>query len=165
MYSLKMNQYSDLLLEEVDAMSKGLKMPEAIDRSRGSKFMVPDHINLQLIQQEILQGPLANHTDFYYIEDGIYWNSECGTTIDDVDHAVLVVGYGTDPWSNQDYWIVKNSWVSTIYIFIVHTYDVWKGTSWGDDGYFKMARNAGNMCAIASFVSFPLVYDGIQTAK
>jgi len=102
----------------------------------------------------LTQGPLAvaidaNHTDFFYFEDGIYWNSECGTTIDDVDHAVLVVGYGTDPWSNQDYWNVKNSW----------------GTSWGDEGYFKMARNAGNMCAIASFVSFPLVYDGVHFTK
>ena len=78
------------------------------------------------------QGPLAvaidaNHTDFFYFEDGIYWNSECGTTIDDVDHAVLVVGYGTDPWSNQDYWIVKNSWVNITLINILYTLDIMEG--------------------------------------
>ena len=40
-------------------------------------------------------------------------NDECGTK---VDHAVLVVGYGTD--GGLEYWKIKNSW----------------GTSWGEAG-------------------------------
>ena len=41
-----------------------------------------------------------------------------------INHAVLTVGYGTDP-EYGDYYKVKNSW----------------GTSYGDEGYFKMARS------------------------
>lgn len=57
-----------------------------------------------------------------------------------INHAVLTVGYGTTE-GGTDYWIVKNSW----------------GTWWGNFGYFKMQRNAGNMCGIASFASVPKV--------
>jgi cathepsin L len=96
-----------------------------------------------------LQDAVANHgpvavainaamKDFYYLQgNGVYSNPNCDPN--DRDHEVLVVGYGTQ--NGQDYWLVKNSW----------------GVIWGDKGFFKMARNAGNMCGIASEARYALL--------
>lgn len=37
---------------------------------------------------------------------GIYDEPECSSSIVSLNHAVLVVGYGTD--NGKDYWLVKN---------------------------------------------------------
>ncbi|VDO40949.1 unnamed protein product [Brugia timori] len=78
---------------------------------------------------------------------GVYSERNCGQ----LDHAVLVVGYGTHQ-SYGDYWIVKNRFAS---IHLLNCYRCW-GAEWGKDGYIYMARNRGNMCHIASMASFPI---------
>lgn len=79
----------------------------------------------------------ADTTVFQFYKGGVITSSQCGTNL---DHGVLVVGYGTD--NGQDYWLVKNSW----------------GTSWGEDGYVRIARNMDTnnegVCGIAMQPSF-----------
>jgi C1A family cysteine protease len=60
----------------------------------------------------------ADKLCFQVYKSGVFSNSRCGTTL---DHAVLVVGYGTE--NGVEYWLVKNSW----------------NTTWGENGYIKLA--------------------------
>eukprot|EP00980_Cylindrotheca_fusiformis_P012522 scaffold3076_cov115-Cylindrotheca_fusiformis.AAC.1 len=41
-----------------------------------------------------------------------------------LNHAVVLEGYGTDQESGQDYWLIRNSW----------------GPMWGEDGYIRLKR-------------------------
>merc|ERR1719150_465629 len=70
------------------------------------------------------RGPIACGIDanpLLNFESGII--SEVG---EGVDHVISVVGWGTDTETNQQYWIVRNSW----------------GEYWGDMGYVKVAFGA-----------------------
>ncbi|KAK7880626.1 hypothetical protein WMY93_032736 [Mugilogobius chulae] len=93
----------------------------------------------QLKQAVAAYGPISvavrsSLKGFLYYKSGIFSDPACRGQ---VDHGVLVVGYGTEGAS--DYWIVKNSW----------------GTGWGEKGYIRIARNKSNMCSIASYGMFP----------
>lgn len=78
----------------------------------------------------------ATSKEFMFYNGGILTNDGCGP---ELSHAVLVVGYGTE--SNNDYWIVKNSW----------------STEWGERGYVRIARNKDNACGLATFPSIPIL--------
>jgi cathepsin S len=44
---------------------------------------------------------------FYNYKSGIYLDPTCGK---DVNHAMLLVGFGKDSATGLEYWTVKNSW-------------------------------------------------------
>ncbi|KAM6999477.1 cathepsin S-like [Passerculus sandwichensis] len=87
-------------------------------------------------------GPVAVAIDatrpsFFLYRSGVFDDPQCSQ--EKLNHAVLVVGYGS--LENKEYWLVKNSW----------------GVHFGDAGYIRMARNASNLCGIASYASYPLI--------
>jgi len=89
-------------------------------------------------------GPLSvcmNAAELSYYHSGIYDPKFCDP--DSLDHAVLIVGYGTE--NNVPYWIVKNSW----------------SDSWGEDGYFRIIRGQGK-CGINTAVTTSCI-DTCQT--
>lgn len=76
----------------------------------------------------------ADQMAFQFYSGGVL-SAGCGTNL---DHGVLVTGYGTDSASGLDYWNVKNSW----------------GGSWGEAGYIRIVRGK-NMCGINIEPSYP----------
>jgi cathepsin L len=79
----------------------------------------------------------ADQECFQFYSGGILSDPSCGMQL---DHGVLVVGYGTDSTTNTPYWIVKNSW----------------GASWGESGYIRLIRGT-NECGVAQEASYPVV--------
>lgn len=107
--------------------------------------IIEQNNQLALKEAVAMYGPVsvgiqADQPIFRNYKGGIIQDESCGT---DVDHGVLVVGYGED--NGIKYWLVKNSW----------------GEDWGENGYVRIlredTRNAIGICAIASSASFPYI--------
>lgn len=84
-------------------------------------------------------GPLAVSVDasgWEFYGGGVFSDSNCSPT--STNHAVVIVGYGTDKATQKDYWIIRNSW----------------GTEWGLGGYIFLERGV-NMCAVSKRAVFP----------
>jgi len=108
---------------------------------------IPPNNQLALKEAVALYGPVsvsieADQSYFRLYTGGIITDTRCGTNL---DHGVLIVGYGEDPTTSQKYWLVKNSW----------------GPDWGENGYVRIARsdseNDPGVCGIAMQASYPVV--------
>ena len=64
---------------------------------------------------------------------GVLQFTRCLTSVQDTNHAVVIVGFGVDSATNLPYWKVRNSY----------------SKSWGESGYFRIQRGV-NMCGIES---------------
>nr|CAH7736097.1 unnamed protein product [Callosobruchus chinensis] len=82
-------------------------------------------------------GPVSVVVDSFpliFYSGGVVTNtSGCESAEKYMNHGVLVVGYG------DEYWIVKNSW----------------NASWGENGYFRLKKDDGNTCGVATGASYP----------
>jgi len=107
---------------------------------KGGSFNITEGDETELKHAVFEKGPVAIAfqvvSGFSDYKSGVYTSDVCKNSTDDVNHAVLAVGYGHQ--QGMDYWLVKNSW----------------GADWGDEGYFKIQRGV-NMCGVAVCNSFP----------
>jgi len=75
-------------------------------------------------------GPVAMSVDassWSFYSSGVFDGCDKDAT---VNHAVLLVGFGTDPAQNKnkDYWLIRNSW----------------GDGWGENGYIRLLRHGSD---------------------
>jgi cathepsin L len=97
--------------------------------------------NISQMKAAVAQQPVsvsieADKLVFQMYKSGVFDSTKCGTTL---DHATLVVGYGTDS-AGTDYWLMKNSW----------------GASWGEEGYMQLAIVDGaGICGIQMGPLYP----------
>lgn len=110
-----------------------------------SSFVDVTPKNTQALMVAVAQQPVsvaveADGSDWQFYTSGVLTDA-CGVNL---DHGVLVVGYGTDSVQG-DYWKVKNSW----------------GPAWGDGGYIRIGRgskfDANGECGILMDPSYPVI--------
>ena len=98
----------------------------------------------EVIKQYLYEnGPLAIGVNAYplnwYARGVIDWgNDNCAH--DDINHAVVLVGYGHDDEEGLDYWRIRNSW----------------GADWGEKGYFRLSRGKGT-CGVNQHISYSTI--------
>jgi len=120
--------------------------------SAGVGVLVPGGaVNITQFDEQALKYYLATRgpvsvayqvaSDFRHYSSGVYSSTVCKNTEKDVNHAVLAVGYGTDPESGKAYWTIKNSWDYTF----------------GMEGFFKIEAFK-NMCGVGNCMAFPDLY-------
>ncbi|XP_073962968.1 digestive cysteine proteinase 3-like [Choristoneura fumiferana] len=61
-----------------------------------------------------------------FYSSGVYYDAECSSDTESINHSVLAVGYGV--LDGQNYWLIKNSW----------------GSWWGDNGYLLISTKNNN---------------------
>jgi cathepsin L len=107
---------------------------------------VSDYVDVQTnsvnaLMSAVAQQPVsiaiqANQMAFQSYSSGVL-TGKCGQNL---DHGVLLVGYGT--WTDgTPYWKVKNSW----------------GTSWGMNGYILIERSSDDLCGVLDAPSYSVV--------
>lgn len=116
---------------------------KSITTVRGS-FILPSGNEALLRMVLSMTGPIpiaidASSKSFHSYKSGIYNDRSCRNSLNSLNHAVLLVGYGTNR-NYGDYWLIKNSW----------------GSNWGDNGYIKIARNRRNLCGVATYAVLPI---------
>ncbi|XP_045761872.1 digestive cysteine proteinase 2 [Maniola jurtina] len=80
----------------------------------------------------------ASHKSFSFYSNGVYYEPKCKNQVEELDHAVLAVGYGI--LKGQKYWLIKNSWSNL----------------WGNDGYVLMATKDDN-CGVQAAPTYVLM--------
>uniref|UniRef100_A0A061R1U8 Papain family cysteine protease containing protein n=1 Tax=Tetraselmis sp. GSL018 TaxID=582737 RepID=A0A061R1U8_9CHLO len=95
-------------------------------------YDLPTNDQEALLETVAFEGPVAisvDATEWHFYEEGVF--DGCNQVNPDLNHAVVLVGYGSDP-KHGDYWLVRNSW----------------SPSWGERGYIRLRRETTPRCGI-----------------
>jgi Papain family cysteine protease/Cathepsin propeptide inhibitor domain (I29) len=118
-------------------------------RPRTGKFKgfarIPSGDDTALMEALYSRGPVAVSLDassdaFTFYSGGVYYDAQCKYEYDDLDHAMVAVGYGTE--ESGDYFLIKNSW----------------SDHWGDEGYIKVSRD-NHGCGASTDALYAIVDD------
>ncbi|KAK4260116.1 hypothetical protein QN277_003273 [Acacia crassicarpa] len=125
----------------IDGKCDPIKKNARVVKIDGYEHVPPfneDALKKAVTHQPVSVAIEATGRDFQLYHSGVF-TGECGAN---VNHAVVVVGYGNE--NGLDYWLVRNSW----------------GTVWGEDGYVKIERNVPSTftgkCGIAMEALYPV---------
>ena len=108
-----------------------------------------DGLDVQMLRRALQDGPItvgmhSYHDAFFYYKEGILTDEDCDAD-GQIDHAVVVTGYGYDVEEDMDYFIIANSW----------------STLWGDNGFAKIQVPVSGIsksaCQLTTYFSFPLL--------
>ena len=78
--------------------------------------------------------PITDHNLEHY---GIEWQN--------LNHSVVIIGWGTDPETSRKYWIVRNSY----------------GPNWGDHGDFMIQRGTDDFAIESETTAYdPILCEG-----
>jgi cathepsin L len=108
---------------------------------------LPDNNVTTLMNALATVGPIAINVDastWHSYSTGIF--DGCNQDTPDVNHVVVMVGYGTDVQTRQKYWLVRNSW----------------SASWGEKGYIRLLRTDDEEANCGTDVT---PADGVACAK
>jgi len=97
--------------------------------------------NVSAIKNALMYGPLSTcftvYDDFYGYSNGCYEH----TGGDNINHAVLIIGWDDNMCDGQGAWIVKNSW----------------GPGWGNHGFFDIKYGSASF---GSYTQRPIYQSG-----
>jgi C1A family cysteine protease len=115
---------------------------------------LPARSSIQLIKKSLVNNGMLSVSinavdEILSYREGIVATDACKATRSrDLNHAVNLVGYGTDEQTGTEYWILRNSW----------------SDNWGEKGFFKVEMGDRD-CGITIDVSFPIIKIGAQLVE
>jgi cathepsin L len=97
--------------------------------------ILPSNNYLALLNVVARMGPVAVSVaclPWRFYQSGVFHAPLEPGKATDIDHLVVLEGYGTDEESGQNYWLVRNSW----------------SPFWGEGGYIRLLRVGDTECSI-----------------
>eukprot|EP00933_Yihiella_yeosuensis_P019147 TRINITY_DN1553_c0_g2_i1.p1 TRINITY_DN1553_c0_g2~~TRINITY_DN1553_c0_g2_i1.p1 ORF type:complete len:393 (+),score=64.79 TRINITY_DN1553_c0_g2_i1:209-1387(+) len=121
-------------LSSADSYTGNTDQTDTCDTSlaeRTAMIRTDDYVKLPTNELRPLMDAISNEGPVVVSVDGSEWGAYDSGVFhgckqdSTINHAVLMVGYGTDDETGKDYWLIRNSW----------------GEDWGESGFIRLERH------------------------